>query len=96
MKPPGSEHRGSIGLLRTCRQTHNETAPIFYTRVILEVAPAQQSYAFADLQITDRYVPCSYMRVVQTFRFYRPEHLGLIRKAHIYLNRTEMVTEKEG
>ncbi|KAK5952058.1 hypothetical protein OHC33_006945 [Knufia fluminis] len=88
-----SEHRGVPGLLFTCRKLYEEVAPVFYTRAILEVAPAQQGHMWFNVEhlSTKRVTPYSYTRVVSTFRIYRAEHLKLVRKAHIFSNQADVI-----
>lgn len=73
------------------RKIYEDTAPLFYSRAILEVAPAQQSYSYWDFQTEGKMVSHAYGRLIHTFRFYRPEHLRLIRRVHVFSNQTQAI-----
>lgn len=86
-----NEARGVPPLIFVCRKLYEEATPIFYSRAILEVAPAQQSDSYWDFQAEGRMITHAYRRLMQTFRFYRPEHLHVIRKAHIFSNQSQAI-----
>lgn len=86
-----NEARGAPPIIFACRKIYEETTPLFYSRAILEVAPAQQSNSYWDFQLEGKMVSHAYGRLIQTFRFYRPEHLRLIRKVHIFSNQSQAI-----
>lgn len=86
-----TEARGVPAILYASRQIYEEAAPLFYSRAILEVAPAQQGYNFWDVQIEGRMISHAYSRLMYTFRIYRAEHLRLVRRVHIFSNQTQAI-----
>lgn len=70
-----TEARGVPAILHASRQIYEEAAPLFYSRAILEVAPAQQGYNFWDVQTKGRMISHAYSRLMYTFRIYRASTL---------------------
>lgn len=95
MKAPDSQHRSIPEFTYTCRRLYEETISLIYAHAILEVAPAQQSMNYFDLGIGNavhrKAIPYSYARISSALRFYRPELLKLIRRAHVYSNQADVV-----
>lgn len=85
------EARGVPSVIFACRKIYEEATPLFYSRAILEVAPAQQSNSYWDLHMEGKMVSHAYSRLIQTFRFYRPEHLRLIRRVHVFSNQSQAI-----
>ncbi|KAJ9662867.1 hypothetical protein H2198_001095 [Neophaeococcomyces mojaviensis] len=86
-----NEARVVPSILFTCREIYNEAVPLFYSRAILEVAPAQAGNNWFSIRLGSQPNSHSYSHLLNTFRFCKADHLKLIRRAHIFSNQSYII-----
>lgn len=85
------EARGLPELLFVSKQLYEECIKLFYAQAILEIAPPQQGNNYFDVQFDGRFMTFAYCRLVNTYRFCRPDYIASIRTAHVFSNQLDVI-----